>query len=160
MYQSVEKRMTLPPRDHLCFAIYSTFHAFTSAYRVLLDPLGLTYPQYLVLLVLWERDNLRVGVIGDDLGLSTGTLTPLLKRLEEQGLISRTRSTRDERQVNIGLTAKGRALETQAEIMHQDLVCMTQLAPNDIRDLMERVIALRQNLDTASRCARNLEVVP
>ena len=160
MYQSLEKRMTLPPRDHLCFAIYSTFHAFTSAYRVLLDPLGLTYPQYLVLLVLWERDNLRVGVIGDDLGLSTGTLTPLLKRLEEQGLISRTRSTRDERQVNIGLTAKGRALETQAEIMHQDLVCMTQLAPNDIRDLMERVIALRQNLDTASRCARNLEVVP
>ena len=65
------KQRTTPPREHLCFAIYSAFHAFTGAYRILLDPLGLTYPQYLVLLVLWERDDLRVGEIGDDLGLST-----------------------------------------------------------------------------------------
>ena len=160
MYRSPKKRKTLPPRDHLCFAIYSTFHAFTSAYRVLLDPLGLTYPQYLVLLVLWERDNLRVGEIGNDLGLSTGTLTPLLKRLEEQGLISRTRSASDERQVNVCLTDSGRGLEDQAEIMHRELVCMTQLAPDEIRNLMDRVLALRQNLETTAGSARNLEAIP
>ncbi len=148
MPRPTRRRRTTPPREHLCFAIYSAFHAFTGAYRVLLDPLGLTYPQYLVLLVLWERDDLRVGEIGEDLGLSTGTLTPLLKRLEEQGHISRTRSKSDERQVDVKLTASGRALEARAEIMHKNLVCMTKLAPSDIRDLMSRISALRENLET------------
>ena len=146
MHKSRLAPKTLPPRDHLCFAIYSAFHAFTSVYKMLLDPLGLTYPQYLVLLVLWERDKLSVGEICLDLGLTTGTLTPVLKRLEEQGLISRERSKSDERKVDINLTASGRALENRAEMMHSNLVCMTKLNPEEIRDLMVRVIALRENL--------------
>ena len=153
---STKKRRTSPPREHLCFAIYSAFHAFTGAYRVLLEPLGLTYPQYLVLLVLWENDNLRVSDIGGDLGLSTGTLTPLLRRLEQLGHIVRTRSSSDERQVDITLTSSGRALEMRAESMHEDLVCMTKLAPGDIRDLMERIMSLRDQLSASSNQAKEI----
>ncbi len=150
MYAPKKKRRTSPPREHLCFAVYSAFHAFTKAYRILLEPLGLTYPQYLVLLVLWEKDDLRVSDIGGDLQLSTGTLTPLLRRLEQQGLIVRIRTANDERQVNIKLTASGRALELQAEAMHEDLKCMTKLAPVEIKDLMNRIMALRDNLGFSS----------
>ena len=150
----VKKRRTSPPREHLCFSIYTAFHAFTAAYRILLEPLGLTYPQYLVMLVLWDRDNLRVSDIGDDLGLSTGTLTPLLRRLEQLGHIERTRSKSDERQVNVRLTACGHALELKAESMQKDLVCMTKLAPTDIRDLMDRILSLRTNLIASSDISR------
>ena len=153
MGRTQKKPTSTPPRRHLCFAIYSTFHAFTGAYRILLEPLGLTYPQYLVMLVLWERDHLRVREIGDELGLSTGTLTPLLKRLEERGQITRTRSVVDERQVEVVLTASGRALEAQAAVMHESLVCMTMLKSDDIRDLMNRIIELRTNLLTSSEPA-------
>jgi DNA-binding MarR family transcriptional regulator len=148
--RSMSRPKTSPPRQHLCFAIYSAFHAFTGAYRILLEPLGLTYPQYLVLLVLWEHDSLRVREIGEQLFLATGTLTPLLKRLEERGHITRTRDPEDERQVTVVLTESGRALEAKAEIMHEDLVCMTKLDRKDIRDLMERIVNLRNNLQTSS----------
>src|SRR5580698_1903142 len=97
--------------NQVCFAIYSTAHAFNRIYKPLLDRLGLTYPQYLVMLVLWERDDVAVKEIGERLFLDSGTLTPLLKRLEAADLIKRTRSTEDERQVLIALTAKGRALQ-------------------------------------------------
>ena len=96
--------------NQVCFAIYSTAHAFNRVYKPLLDRLGLTYPQYLVMLVLWERDDIAVKEIGERLYLDSGTLTPLLKRLEAADLVKRTRSTADERQVLIALTAKGRAL--------------------------------------------------
>src|SRR5689334_24429696 len=89
----------------LCFAIYSTAHAFNRVYKPLLDRLGLTYPQYLVMLVLWERDGLSVKEIGERLFLDSGTLTPLLKRLEVAHLVKRTRSAEDERQVLVALTA-------------------------------------------------------
>jgi hypothetical protein len=94
--------------NQICFAVYSTAHAFNRVYKPLLDKLGLTYPQYLVMLVLWERDGVPVKDIGERLFLDSGTLTPLLKRLEAAELIKRTRSTEDERQVLIALTAKGR----------------------------------------------------
>src|ERR1700731_3933331 len=93
--------------NQLCFAVYSTAHAFNRVYKPLLDRLGLTYPQYLVMLVLWERDDVPVKDIGERLFLDSGTLTPLLKRLEAAGLIRRTRSVDDERQVLIALTAPG-----------------------------------------------------
>ena len=93
--------------NQLCFAVYSTAHAFNRVYKPLLDRLGLTYPQYLVMLVLWERDDIPVKEIGDKLLLDSGTLTPLLKRLEAAGLIKRIRSRQDERQVLISLTPRG-----------------------------------------------------
>lgn len=112
--------MTEPARDPLsldsqfCFAVYSAAHALNRAYKPLLDRLGVTYPQYLVLMTLWERDDQAVGEIGARLMLESSTLTPLLKRLEAAGLIGRRRSPVDERQVRVSLTDKGRALRTEA----------------------------------------------
>ena len=96
--------------EQLCFAVYQTGHAFTRLYRSILADLGLTYPQYLVMLVLWECDGLSVKAAGERLSLDSGTLTPLLKRLEAAGLIRRERSREDERQVLLHLTAAGEAL--------------------------------------------------
>src|SRR5919107_6422216 len=96
--------------DELCFATYAAAQAFNRVYKPLLDPLGLTYPQYLVLLVLWEGDNIPVKEIGQRLFLDSGTLTPLLKRLQAAGIVERTRDAEDERQVRITLTQKGRDL--------------------------------------------------
>src|ERR1700754_1768640 len=93
--------------NQLCFAVYSTAHAFHRFYKPLLDRLGLTYPQYLVMLVLWEQDGISVKEIGERLFLDSGTLTPLLKRLEAAGFVKRSRSSEDERQVLIALTAQG-----------------------------------------------------
>src|SRR5579871_806591 len=92
--------------DQLCFSIYAASHAFTRFYKPLLEPLGLTYPQYLVLLTLWENDRLPLKSIGERLGLDSGTLTPLLRRMEDSGLVSRARDRADERQVLVSLTAK------------------------------------------------------
>jgi len=96
--------------DHLCFAVYQAGHAFTRMYRSLLADLGLTYPQYLVMIVLWDCDGLTVKALGERLSLDSGTLTPLLKRLEASGLIRRERSREDERQVLLHLTEAGEAL--------------------------------------------------
>ena len=93
--------------SQLCFAVYSAAHAFNAAYKSLLEPLGLTYPQYLVLLVLWEQDGIMVKDIGRQLNLDSGTLTGILKRLEALGYVSRKRSTTDERQLRVELTARG-----------------------------------------------------
>src|ERR1700732_3312744 len=108
--------------NQLCFAIYSTAHAFNRVYKPLLDRLGLTYPQYLVMLVLWERDDVPVKDIGERLFLDSGTLTPLLKRLEAAGLLRRTRSVDDERQVLIALTAQGQALREKARTVPQSIL--------------------------------------
>jgi len=109
--------------DQLCFALYHASRALTRAYAPLLDPLGLTYPQYLVLLVLWERDGVTVKALGERLSLDSGTLTPLLKRLAHQGLVSRKRGEDDERVVRIHLTAAGRALRAKAKKVPLDLAC-------------------------------------
>src|SRR5580700_5052823 len=100
--------------NQICFAVYSTAHAFNRVYKPLLDRLGLTYPQYLVMLALWERDGVPVKDIGERLFLDSGTLTPLLKRLEAAHLIKRTRSREDERQVLVALTSQGQALKEKA----------------------------------------------
>ncbi|MBU1304373.1 MAG: MarR family transcriptional regulator [Alphaproteobacteria bacterium] len=98
----------------LCFAVYAAGHAFTRFYKPRLEALGLTYPQYLVFLVLWETDGLTVKALGDRLFLDSGTITPLVKRLESRGLLERRRGQDDERQVHIVLTDAGRALREQA----------------------------------------------
>ena len=98
----------------LCFAVYAAGHAFTRFYKPRLDALGLTYPQYLVFLVLWEQDGLTVKALGEKLFLDSGTITPLVKRLEARGLLRRQRDDEDERQVRIFLTPEGRALRVKA----------------------------------------------
>src|SRR3954469_21924862 len=108
--------------NQICFAVYSTVHAFNRVYKPLLDRLGLTYPQYLVMLVLWERDDVPLKDIGERLFLDSGTLTPLLKRLEAAGLIKRTRSKHDERQVLIALTSQGQALRDKAKMVPEAIL--------------------------------------
>jgi DNA-binding MarR family transcriptional regulator len=132
--------------NQLCFAVYAAAHAFNATYKPLLEPLGLTYPQYLVMLVLWQEDRVTVSAIGAQLGLDSGTLTPLLKRLEAAGLVSRLRDTADERQVRITLTAAGRALKQKAKGIPQELLCASGLTVKDIGALRSRLESLAANL--------------
>lgn len=133
-------------RNLLCFALYSANHAMHRLYRPLLAPLGLTYPQYLVLVSLWARDGQRVGDLGQELGLETNTLTPLLKRMAESGLVARTRSTEDERVVTVSLTDKGRAMEPEAARITACIFEASGLSVDEIRDLRDRVNALRTRI--------------
>ncbi|WP_296600388.1 MarR family winged helix-turn-helix transcriptional regulator [Phenylobacterium sp.] len=126
--------------DFLCFAVYSAGHAFNRLYRPLLDRLGLTYPQYLAMVVLWEGDDRTVGELGERLGLESSTLTPLLKRLEAIGLVSRARDPRDERVVRIRLTDKGRALQGPACAVPAELLAGSGLD-------LERLGRLRDELN-------------
>jgi DNA-binding MarR family transcriptional regulator len=135
--------------NQICFAIYSTAHAFNRVYKPLLDRLGLTYPQYLVMLVLWERDGVPVKDIGERLFLDSGTLTPLLKRLEAAGLIKRTRSTEDERQVLIALTSQGQALKEKARTVPQAILATSACSISELSVLKNELVALRDRLDTA-----------
>ena len=130
----------------LCFALYSASLAMTKAYKPLLAPMGLTYPQYLVMLVLWETDGLSVSQLGDRLKLDSGTLTPLLKRLEQQGLLQRLRDATDERRVLLQLTPAGRALQDQALAIPPTIACATACDLSDITDLAQRLTTLRQQL--------------
>ena len=141
---------TIPIGRQLCFAVYSASHAFTRAYRNLLEPIGLTYPQYLVMLVLWERDGRRVKDIGVELFLDSGTLTPLLKRLENIGLVRRVRDARDERQVGIVLTTAGRDLEAKAATIAGDLMCMIQFEAHAAGDMIRRLNQVRDRLQAAA----------
>lgn len=109
--------------QQLCFALYSASRAIVRAYAPLLEPLGLTYPQYVTLLVLWEDDGLSVKQLGERLGLDSATLTPLLKRLEQQGVVERRRDVEDERVVRIHLTQVGRTLQRKAEDVPMTLAC-------------------------------------
>src|SRR6478736_6008043 len=133
--------------NQLCFAIYSTAHAFNRVYKPLLDKLGLTYPQYLVMLVLWERDGEPVKNIGERLFLDSGTLTPLLKRLEAAGLIKRTRSTEDERQVLIALTAKGESLREKARAVPQSILAASACSVGELVAMKNEIVALRDRLN-------------
>src|SRR3954466_16404775 len=116
--------------NQLCFAVYSAAHAFNRVYKPLLDRLSLTYPQYLVMLALWERDGVAVKDIGERLFLDSGTLTPLLKRLEGAGLVKRTRSSADERQVMIALTPQGHALREKAKAVPQGILSASACTPS------------------------------
>lgn len=133
--------------NQLCFALYSTSLAMTKLYKPLLETLGLTYPQYLVMLVLWERDGLMVSELGERLFLDSGTLTPLLKRLEAASLIARIRDAQDERRVHNTLTAAGRALKTQAASIPDCILKASQCSVPDIVALTQQVQTLRNNLN-------------
>lgn len=113
--------------DQLCFALYAASHAVGRAYQPLLAPLGLTYLQYVTLLVLWEQEGLTVKQVGERLQLDSATLTPLLKRMEAAGLVTRARDADDQRVVRIGLTARGRALEADARPIPEALLCRAAL---------------------------------
>ncbi|MBS1183356.1 MAG: MarR family transcriptional regulator [Proteobacteria bacterium] len=146
--------MTSAPKlsDQLCFAAYSFTHALTRAYRPLLEPLGLTYPQYLVMLVLWEADGQTVKEIGERLRLDSGTLTPLLKRLEAAHYLTRRRGQQDERQVIVHLTDEGRALSEKAAGVPVDLGCAMGADWPEIAELRDHLIKLRDRLGEAG-CA-------
>ncbi len=136
--------------SQLCFAVYAAAHAFNASYKPLLEPLGLTYPQYLVMLVLWQQDGVTVSAIGTRLGLDSGTLTPLLKRLEAAGLVSRLRDAADERQVRISLTAAGRALKQKARGIPEALLCASGLGLGDAVALRARLESLAAHLRAAA----------
>lgn len=133
----------------LCFALYSASHAMSKAYKPHLDALGLTYPQYVAMLVLWERDGLTVSEIGARLYLDSGTLTPLLKRLEGAGYISRLRDADDERRVLIQLTAAGRKLKTKAVAIPACMLDAMQCSIKELSDLTRQVQQLRDRLQAA-----------
>lgn len=132
--------------EQLCFALYSATLAMNRRYREALAPLGLTYPQYLVMLVLWQFDGRRVGELGDLLHLDSATLTPLLKRLEALGLVARGRDPADERVVRVTLTPAGRALQDKAVEVPVRIACAAGLPLADIHDLRERLGVLRDRL--------------
>ena len=111
--------------NQLCFALYSASLAMTKRYRLALATIGITYPQYVVMLALWQRDGVTVSELGQRVALDSGTLTPLLKRLQALQLVKRTRSSADEREVHITLTAKGHALRTKAGAVHEQIACAT-----------------------------------
>jgi MarR family transcriptional regulator, organic hydroperoxide resistance regulator len=137
----------------LCFALYSSSLAMTKIYKPLLAPLGLTYPQYLVLLVLWENEGLSVSQLGQRLSLDSGTLTPLLKRLESLGHIERRRANDDERRVDIFLTPQGRQLRELALDIPSQLACASACELDEVIALTQRLTQLRQQLNRAAEAA-------
>jgi DNA-binding MarR family transcriptional regulator len=132
--------------NQLCFALHSSSLAMTKVYRRLLSPLGLTYPQYLVMLVLWENDALTVSQIGERLFLDSATLTPLLKRLAASGWVTRERSAQDERQVVITLTRSGKALKAKAADVPYQVFCATALGIDRLGPLKAQLESLRAHL--------------
>ncbi|WFU14114.1 MarR family transcriptional regulator [Bradyrhizobium sp. CB3481] len=134
--------------DFLCFAIYSANLAFGRAYKKGLDELGLTYPQWIAIVALWEQDGQTVSELGARMFLESNTLTPILKKLEQAGYLCRQRDPEDERQVRISLTDAGRRLREKG--MHMNLVAATGLKPDEFARLQQSVVTLRDNLIEAT----------
>jgi DNA-binding MarR family transcriptional regulator len=137
--------------SQLCFALYSASRAMTAAYRPILAELNLTYPQYLVLLVLWEDERVTVRRLGERLHLDSGTLSPLLKRLELNGFVRRERSRNDERLVEVTLTPAGRRLEQRAQCIPAELGSVTGISEKQATDLRDAVRQLTDALSASSR---------
>ena len=137
----------LQPEAMLCFDIYALHHAFGRLYKPLLDPLGLTYPQYLVMVVLWGEEPLRVGQIGQRLGLESSTLTPLIKRLETAGLVLRERDSIDERRVQVHLTRKGKAMAKDAAGIPACVEAATEMERDAIGALRQTLAQLQASLN-------------
>lgn len=146
---SVSPRPSPDLPDLLCFAVYSASHAFNRVYKPLLEPLGLTYPQYLVMMQLWREDGQTVGALGGRLFLESNTLTPLLKRLEAQGLVARGRDPADERQVRVTLTEAGRALAEAALPVPSCILDASGHSLEDLQRLTAAVTRLRDQLMAA-----------
>ena len=143
----------LPPpsavlEDQLCFALYAASRAMTARYRPLLDAVGLTYPQYLVMMLLWEEDNQTVGQLGARLSLDSGTLSPLLKRLTTAGLVTRHRRVEDERSVSIALTDAGRALQEKAGAISEEIICALDLDREEFADLKAKLNLVTERVTT------------
>lgn len=132
--------------NQLCFALYSTSLAMTKVYKPLLEALGLTYPQYLVMLLLWEQDEVTVSALGERLYLDSGTLTPLLKRMQVSGWLVRNRSLQDERRVLVSLTEAGRQLKVKAATVPSCVVSATHVGVSELMTLTQQVQALRRHL--------------
>lgn len=137
--------------NQLCFSLYAASRAMTGLYRELLGDLGLTYPQYLVMLVLWERGTLTVKELSRALHLDSGTLSPLLRRLEGAGLLTRERSSTDERVVEVSATPKGDELRARAEAVPERILCAAGLSQDRVRELRETLGLLTRSVETASR---------
>lgn len=145
--QAAEPEINLLALDNqFCFALYSASHAMTRSYKPMLERLGLTYPQYLVMLVLWEQDAILVKEIGARLFLDSGTLTPLLKRLEANGLVGRARDPHDERQVRITLSATGRELRHQAEEIPCQVLCASGQQISALEKIRKDLARVRDDL--------------
>jgi DNA-binding MarR family transcriptional regulator len=136
--------------NQFCFALYSASLAMTKTYKPFLEKLHLTYPQYLVMLVLWQQDDVLVKTIGELLFLDSGTLTPLLKRLEASSLIMRTRDEADERQVRITLTKEGRALKKKAQDIPYQVLCASGQPPESVMRLRTQLSTIRKGLIDSS----------
>jgi DNA-binding MarR family transcriptional regulator len=136
--------------QQICFSLHAASRAFNGVYRVILKDLGLTYPQYLVMLVLWEHGDLPVKKLGEHLRLDSGTLSPLLKRLEATGLVRRERSTRDERSVEVRLSEEGAALRERALQVPRRIAAATGFDVDEIRELRTRLDELTTALDAAA----------
>ena len=155
MKAHLAKTMEIPEEEkrlenQLCFAVYSTAHAFTRAYKPILDKVGLTYPQYLVMLALWEKSEQPVKAIGEQLDLDSGTLSPLLKRLEQNGLIKRTRDSRDERQVIVSLTDNGRAMRSEIDTIMGAIGQAAGCTLEEMKTIRGLLKGLRSNLTSAA----------
>ena len=133
--------------DHLCFTVYALSRQITCVYRPALEALVITYPQYLVLVLLWEQDGRSVKELGQRLYLDSGTLTPLLKRLEEKKLLRRERDTMDERVVNVHLTATGKALKKDAPTVTDALISKINMPVKQVLELRDQLSALLQSLE-------------
>jgi DNA-binding MarR family transcriptional regulator len=134
----------------LCFTVYSTAHAFNRAYKPLLDALGLTYPQYLAMFALWENDNLSVKELGELLHLDSGTLTPLLKRLEAMGMVQRARDPADERSVRIKLTSTGCDMRRKERTVHEGLMSTCGQTAEELKAITAQLIRVRESLNAAA----------
>ena len=150
-------RGSLALDDQLCFAVYAASRAVTHLYRPLLDALGLTYPQYLVMLVLWERESVTVKALGEALQLDSGTLSPLLKRLAGAGLVERRRRTDDERSVEISLTQAGRELSARANAVPQQIVDAYGLDAAGLAGLRAGLRDLTESVAAADATRRGAE---
>jgi DNA-binding MarR family transcriptional regulator len=136
--------------QQICFSLHAASRAFNGVYRVILKDLGLTYPQYLAMLALWEHGDLTVKELGEHLRLDSGTLSPLLKRLEAAGLVRRERSARDERSVEVRLTGEGAALREQALEVPRRITAATGFGVDEVRDMRTRLDTLTAALDAAA----------
>jgi MarR family transcriptional regulator, organic hydroperoxide resistance regulator len=141
--------------EFLCFAVYSAGHAFNRVYKPLLDELGLTYPQYLAMVLLWEEDDQTVGSLGEKLFLESSTLTPVLKRLEALGHVKRSRDPDDERQVRVSLTERGRAIREKAREIPGCILEASGLDMNELLRLQSEIVALRSALERYHRSKRS-----
>ncbi|MBY4676033.1 MarR family winged helix-turn-helix transcriptional regulator [Marinobacterium arenosum] len=139
--------------NQLCFAIYSTSLTLNKLYKPLLQQLGLTYPQYLIMLVLWEQDDITLSQLSKRLGQDMGALSPVIKRLEAQGLITRQRSEADDRKIHLRLTEEGQALQQQAEAVPSHILCASGLS-------VEQALTLKQQLDELRQTLQEVGVQP